>query len=61
LKFVFAKPTGSNSMLRTKKIQEIAAAIQGSGLYAGFIRFGPTPPASRYWLAPAKLVRLQLE
>ncbi len=43
-------------LLRTKKVREIAEAIQVSELYAGFIRSGRRRPHARHWQALATLV-----
>jgi hypothetical protein len=43
-------------LLRAKKVREIAAAIQVSELYAGFIHSGRRKPHPRYWQVLAKLV-----
>lgn len=41
--------------LKTKKVRDIAAAIQVSELYAGFIRSGRRRPHRRHWLKLAEL------
>jgi hypothetical protein len=43
-------------LLKTKKVREIAAAIQVSELYAGFIRSGRRRPHPRHWQLLAQLV-----
>ncbi len=43
-------------LLRTKKVREIAEAIQVSELYAGFIRSGRRRPHPRHWQLLAQLV-----
>jgi len=43
-------------LLKAKKVREIAAAIQLSELYAGFIRSGRRRPHRRHWRALAELV-----
>ena len=43
-------------LLSAKKVREIAAAIQVSELYAGFIRSGRRRPHPRHWQALAALV-----
>lgn len=43
-------------LLRARKVREIAAAIQVSELYAGFIRSGRRRPHPRHWPKLAKLV-----
>jgi len=43
-------------LLKGKKVREIAAAIQVSQLYAGFIRSGRRRPHARHWQALATLV-----
>jgi len=42
-------------LLRTKKVREIAEAIQVSELYAGFIRSGRRRPHARHWSKLAEL------
>ena len=42
-------------LLRAKKVREIAAAIQVSELYAGFIRSGRRRPHPRHWQVLAEL------
>ena len=43
-------------LLKAKKVREIAAAIQVSELYAGFIRSGRRRPHPRHWQTLAELV-----
>jgi hypothetical protein len=45
-------------LLKTKKVREIAAAINVSELYAGFIRLGRRRPHPRHWDALCKLVEV---
>src|SRR5215475_5684504 len=40
-------------LLKTKKVREVAAAIQVSELYAGFVRSGRRRPHPRHWQALA--------
>jgi len=46
-------------LLKTKKVREIAAAIQVSELYAGFIRSRRRRPHPRHWLLLAQLVGIR--
>jgi len=46
-------------LLREKKIREIAAAIQVSELYAGFIRSGRRRPHKRHWKTLGNLVGIE--
>jgi hypothetical protein len=48
-------------LLRTRKVREIAAAIQVSELYAGFIRSGRRRPHARHWTTLAKLLGVSAE
>lgn len=47
--------------LRTKKVREIAAAMQVSQPYAAFIRSGRRRPHPRHWRALAQLVGVSSE
>lgn len=47
-------------LLKAKKVREIAAAIQVSELYAGFIRSGRRRPHPRHWRALAELVGISM-
>ena len=43
-------------LLKVKKVREIAAAVQVSELYAGFIGSGRRRPHPRHWKALTELV-----
>jgi CRISPR-associated protein Cas1 len=47
-------------LLRTKKVREIAEAIQVSELHAGYIRSGRRRPHPRHWRALAELVGISM-